>query len=816
MSLFAEVLLPLHLDKSFTYSLTDEQAQQLGPGMRVVVPFGKNKLYTAMVLGLHDQPPQLYEAKPLHAVLDIEPIVSPAQWRLWQWIASYYMCTVGEVMRAAAPGGLFMESETLICWNSEQTVLIEELPEQAQKVYQALQRQNILKISEVAAIIDRKHAMPLVNSMLDRGWIRLYESLEKGYTPKQIKYIRLATTYQSAEGLQQALELVQRSARQREVVLHYFQLQPTMGAVTAKLLQEKSGAGPAVLKALVDKGIMEWYYEVEDRVQAHGKGDGEGITLSAAQTEAYTAIHSAWETQDTVLLHGVTGSGKTAIYMRLIEEALATGRQVLFLVPEIVLTAQLTQHLSRQFGEKVAVYHSRYTAHERVEIWNRILQQKPNAQIVIGARSALLLPFADLGLLIVDEEHEAAYKQQDPAPRYHARDAAVVLAQMHGAKCILGSATPSLESAYNAHQKKYGFVYLKERFQNVAMPKFQLVDLKESYAKKRMKGHFTPELIQRIETTLAENKQVILFQNRRGFAPVLECHTCGHVPHCTYCDVSLTYHRHKGQLRCHYCGYSIAYPTRCHQCGSVDLSTKGFGTEQIEMELQALLPEVRILRLDQDTTRGKNSFQRYIEQFQSGEAEILVGTQMLSKGLDFPRVHLVGVLNADNLLFYPDFRAEERAFQLLTQVAGRGGRSQEQGRVVIQTYMPDNPVINQVMKYDYWAMYAAQLAERQAHGFPPFMKLIRITLKHRNPQLVEEAARWLANGLIQINGLQVLGPQEPAIARVRDEYLRNILLKYSPKASATTIKKAIQHLLDSFETIGAYRGVKRVVQVDVY
>lgn len=816
MSQFIEVLLPLHLDKSFTYSVSPEQAAVLGPGIRVVVPFGKNKLYTALALGVHHNAPELYQAKPIHEILDTRPIVSPEQWRLWQWISNYYMCTIGEVLRAAAPGGMFVESETLISWNTEKETLIEELPESAQLVYQALQRSSILKISEVAVLIDRKNAMPLINSMLEKQWIKLHESLEKGYVPKQVKYVRLSELYQGAQGLKQALEIANRSVRQKELLMHYFQLQAQYKEISSKQLQEVSGAGAAIVKALVDKGIFEFYYKDVDRVGAHGEAAGAAVELTAAQDQAYQSIVQHWDSHDTVLLHGVTGSGKTAIYIRLIEDVIATGKQVLFLVPEIVLTAQLTQRLSSYFGDKVAVYHSRYTAHERVEIWNRILNNQPNAQIVIGSRSALLLPFSDLALLIVDEEHEAAYKQQDPAPRYNARDGAVVLAQFHQAKILLGSATPSLESAYNAHQKKYGFVYLKERYQNVKMPKFQLVDLKEAYAKKRMKGHFTKDLIEAIERVLAEKKQVVLFQNRRGYAPVLECHTCGHVPQCTYCDVSLTYHRHKSQLRCHYCGYSIAYPKRCHKCGSLELSTKGFGTEQIELELKELLPDARVLRLDQDTTQGKNSFQRYIEQFHQGMADILVGTQMLSKGLDFPQVKLVGVLNADNLLYYPDFRAEERAFQLLTQVAGRGGRSDEQGEVMVQTYMPEHGVIQQVVAYDYWAMYSVQLAERKLHGYPPFVKLIRITLKHRNPQLVEDAGKWMSNGLRHIPSLQVLGPVEPAIARVRNEYLREILVKFSPQVSANNIKKAIHQLVDSFETIGAYRSVRVIIQVDVY
>ena len=540
------------------------------------------------------------------------------------------------------------------------------------------------------------------------------------------------------------------------------------------------------------------------------------MQLSVAQQQACDQIKERFIENEVCLLHGVTSCGKTEIYIKLIEEQLAIGKQVLYLLPEIALTTQLVGRLRTYFGDKVGVYHSKYSNNERVELWKQVLEQSPKAQIVIGARSALFLPFSNLSLIIVDEEHEQTFKQVDPAPRYHARDAAIVLANAHQAKVLLGSATPSIESYFNAQSNKYGLVEISERYGNVQLPEIELVDLKDSYFRKKMTGHFSTSLIEAITTTLSLGEQVILFQNRRGYSPIMECLTCGNVPQCQQCDVSLTYHKHKNQLRCHYCGYSMAKPTHCHSCSGIDLATKGFGTEQIEQELLAIFPNAKIGRMDQDTTRGKFGFEKIIDSFKNQEIEILVGTQMLAKGLDFNNVSLVGIMNADTMLYHPDFRAFERSFQMMTQVAGRSGRSEKRGKVVIQTYNPNHNTIQQVTNNDYIGMYKEQLYDRQIYKYPPYFRLVKLTLKHRDFDKLKEGAMWLYQVMSQNLALPVLGPEEPPISRIRNEYIRTILIKIPQNTSIGNTKKTIQKMLNSFEAVPQYRAIKVAINVDYY
>ena len=547
-----------------------------------------------------------------------------------------------------------------------------------------------------------------------------------------------------------------------------------------------------------------------------GKSTENQLKLSIAQQSAFEAIQENLIEKEVCLLHGVTSSGKTEIYTNLIEEYIAKGKQVLYLLPEIALTTQLVGRLRAYFGNKVAVFHSKYSNNERVEVWNQVLENSEKAQIVIGARSALFLPFQDLGFIIVDEEHEQTYKQVDPAPRYHARDAAIVLANLQKAKVLLGSATPSMETYYNAKSGKYGFVEIFERYGNVLMPEIELVDLKDKYFRKKMVGHFSDVLIEEITNVLALGEQVILFQNRRGYSPLLECVTCGHVPQCQQCDVSLTYHKHKNQLRCHYCGYSIAKPTNCHACSSVDLTTKGFGTEQIQQELSELFPSHKIGRMDQDTTRGKFGFEKIIDSFKNREIDILVGTQMLGKGLDFDNVTLVGIMNADNMLYHPDFRAFERSFQMMTQVSGRSGRSEKQGKVIIQTYSPLHNTIQQVTKNDYVGMYNEQLYERQIYKYPPYFKLVKLTLKHRDFDKLKQGSMWLYQVMQQNLPMPVLGPEEPPISRIRNEYIRTIMVKIPMNISVGNTKKTIQKMLNSFEAVPSYRSIRVILNVDFY
>ena len=817
MQFFVEVILPLSLAKTFTYRISEAEFNYIKKGMRVAVPFGKSKIYTALVIELHQNAPTLYEAKEIHQILDEKPLVTEIQIAHWQWIASYYMCAIGDVYRGAIPSALLLESETVISQKQDLFVDESQLSDDEFLIYQALQQQSSLKVQDIIAILNKKNIFPILQKLIDKNILVLQEEMLENYKPKLVRYVRLNAKFDSNEGLGELLETLKNATKQKEIVLSYFQLSATeKKPITVKKLIETANSTTAIVKALIDKEIFEEYYLQEDRVNFKGKSSENQLKLSVAQQTAFEAIQENLKQKEVCLLHGVTSSGKTEIYTKLIEEYIATGKQVMYLLPEIALTTQLVGRLRAHFGNKVAVFHSKYSNNERVEVWNQVLENSEKAQIVIGARSALFLPFQDLGFIIVDEEHEQTYKQVDPAPRYHARDAAIVLANLQKAKVLLGSATPSMETYYNAKSGKYGFVEIFERYGNVLMPEIELVDLKDKYFRKKMVGHFSDVLIEEITNALALGEQVILFQNRRGYSPLLECVTCGHVPQCQQCDVSLTYHKHKNQLRCHYCGYSIAKPTNCHACSSVELTTKGFGTEQIQQELSELFPSHKIGRMDQDTTRGKFGFEKIIDSFKNREIDILVGTQMLGKGLDFDNVTLVGIMNADNMLYHPDFRAFERSFQMMTQVSGRSGRSEKQGKVIIQTYSPLHNTIQQVTKNDYVGMYNEQLYERQIYKYPPYFKLVKLTLKHRDFDKLKQGSMWLYQVMQQNLPMPVLGPEEPPISRIRNEYIRTIMVKIPLNISIVNTKKTIQKMLNSFEAVPSYRSIRVILNVDFY
>ncbi len=814
MPYFVEVILPLALDKTFTYQISETEFQFIQPGMRIAVPFGKNKIFTALSIDTHENPPTLYEAKEIHQILDEVPIVNSFQIKHWQWIASYYMCSIGEVYKAALPSGFLLESETIISLRSNENINDTELSDDEFLVFEALQHQSSIKVNDVVSILNKKNIFPLLQKLLNKNIIQLQEEIHEQYKPKLVRYIKLHPNYNDHEALNVLLQTL-KAERQKELILGFFQLSATdKKPISAKQLLDFTKVDSSVLKKLVEKEIFEEYHLVQDRTDFSSDEAEKSITLSEIQQKAFDEIKQQFLSKEVCLLHGVTSSGKTEIYSQLIWEYLEAGKQVLFLLPEIALTTQLVARLRRFFGNKVAVFHSKYSNNERVEVWNQVLENSPKAQVVIGARSAMFLPFSDLGLVIVDEEHEPNFKQTDPAPRYHARDAVTVLAKFHHSKVLLGSATPSLETYYNVQNQKYGLVELFQRYNNAPLPEVVLVDLKDKYFRKQMKGHFSDTLIEEISASLSLGEQVILFQNRRGYAPLLECMTCGHVPQCPNCDVSLTYHKFKNQLRCHYCGHSIAKPTNCHQCSSVDLTTKGFGTEQIELELASLFPNKKIQRMDQDTTRGKFGYDKIIDKFQNREVDILVGTQMLAKGLDFDNVSLVGILNADNMLYFPDFRAFERSYQMMAQVSGRAGRSDKKGKVVIQTYNPNHNTIQQVTHNNYVGMFKEQIYERQIFNYPPYYRLIKITLKHKDFEKVKESAQWLYQVLSQNMKIPVLGPEEPMINRIRNEYLRTILIKLPENVSQAETKKTIQKILNSFDVIPQYRSVKRTVNVD--
>ncbi|MCL5245410.1 primosomal protein N' [Cellulophaga sp. 20_2_10] len=816
MQHFINVILPIPLEKLFTYSITKAEANFLKIGMRVAVPFGKSKIHTALVAEIHTTAPIVYEAKEIHQILDDDPIVTELQIKHWSWVASYYMCSIGEVFRSAVPGAFLLESETLILKNPESIVQEDALTDEEFLVFEALERQSMLKVQEIAAIIDKKNVLPILKRLLEKNVILTKEEVYQQYKPKLVRYVKLGEKYQSEDALGALLDSLSRAPKQSKVILSLFQLQGrNQKKITVKELEEKSESSASIIKTLIDKEILEEFFVRTDRVVFDAAKKPSLLKeLNEYQEKALQDIEASFAENKVTLLHGVTSSGKTEVYVKLIADCLAKGEQALYLLPEIALTTQLIARLQNYFGQQVAVFHSKYTVHERVEVWNNVLTNKSKAQIVIGARSSLFLPFSNLGLIIVDEEHESSFKQYDPAPRYHARDSAIVLANFSSCNILLGSATPSIESFYNVKQQKYGYAQINRRFGDVLMPEVELVDIKELTRKKRMKGHFSERLLQGITAAIEEGEQVILFQNRRGFAPIVECTTCGHSPQCPNCDVSLTYHQYKKQMRCHYCSYHMALQQSCLACGMATLNTKGFGTEQVEQELQQIMPKLRIGRMDLDTTRGKHAYEKIITSFEKHELDVLVGTQMLTKGLDFGNVSLVGIMNADNLLNFPDFRAHERSYQLLAQVSGRAGRAKKRGKVLIQTYNPYHQILQQVSANDYEGMYTDQINERREFKYPPLNRIIKITFKHRDYGKVEDASAWFAKSLRVSFADNVLGPEFPSVSRIRNQYLKNIVLKMKKDQPLGKTKAYIRKIEKSFDSIGQFKGVRVIYNVD--
>ena len=814
---FVEVILPLPLPKLYTYRINEDEAHFLQMGMRVAVSFGKSKVYTALVHKVHTNEPT-YETKDIEYILDETPIVTPEQITHWQWIADYYMCTLGEVIKSALPSAFLLESETII-EIAEKDLNSNLFSDDEFQVYEALHYKTALKGSEVSKIIPKKKTLKVIKSLVEKGAARISERIFEKYVPKLVKFIRLAKDYQSQEGLQKALELL-KGEKQKKLIMAYFNYinREVLPLKVEKLLEEAKVSN-AVLKSVVEKGILEIYYLQKDRVSF---ADSEVLakkTLNNIQNEALYQVQQQFQTKNTVLLQGVTASGKTEIYIELIDQYLKEGKQVLYLLPEIALTIHLINRLKKHFGKNLSVYHSKYNTNERIEVWNNVLNNCSKAQLVVGVRSSVYLPFKDLGLVVIDEEHDSSYRQFDPAPRLQARDSAIMLANLFKAKTLLGTATPSIESMHNVKVGKYGFVYLSKRYANFLPPIIELIDIKDKQHRKRMNGHFSDILIEEMTNTLSQGKQVLLFQNRRGYAPIVQCMHCGTVPQCPHCDVSLTFHHSSNQLRCHYCGYAIPMPKTCIACGSVDLKTKGFGTEQISKELEILFPQVAIDRMDQDTTNGKYGYEKILAKFEQQETQILVGTQMISKGLDFENIGLVGVMNADALIHSPDYRAYERSFQLLLQVSGRAGRSAQRGKVLIQTYNPQHPVIQQVLQNDFKGMYQNQIEERQSFSYPPFVQMIKITLKHTNFNRTNEGAEWFANALKEAfaskKGIEILGPEFPLISRIKNEYMKDVLVKVKPsELSIHHTKKQIKRIETSFQSISNFRAIRVSYLID--
>jgi len=807
---FADVILPLALPKNYTYAVPDHMVDSLKVGSRVAVQLGRQKKYAGVVKAIHELAPPDYKTKPLLDLLDKDPVVYPTQLSFWEWLASYYMCSEGEVLNAALPAHLKLSSETVLLFNEAYGDNFTDLSDDEYMIAEALHIRKELRIEEVQLILDKSEVYSVIKKLIEKKVLLVYEELKEVYKEKKENYVQLHARYEAEEELANLFNTLGKAPKQMELLLAYLHLVKTQGSVLQSELLKKSGASAAQLKGLVDKEIVWIEKRIVDRVPGGGKVDVQiDFTLSPAQDKALREIRTSFEQKPVTLLHGVTSSGKTQLYIKLIEECIASGKQVLYLLPEIALTTQIVRRLQKHFGNKIGIYHSRFSNNERVEIWHKV--KSGELRILLGARSSLLLPFRELGLIVLDEEHDPSYKQQDPAPRYHARDAAIYYAGLFRASVLLGSATPSLESYFNATQGKYGLVELNERFGGLEMPEIEIVDVKKMQAEKQMQENFSPQLIQAVHNTIAQGKQVILFQNRRGYAPFVMCTTCGWIPTCKNCDVSLTYHRYQDQLTCHYCGTRYPYVHTCAACGSQSIISKSFGTEKIENDLQELFPKARIARMDMDAVRNKDSHNKMIQLLENQEIDILVGTQMVVKGLDFENVSLVGILSADNLLGFPDFRVNERAFQLMEQVSGRAGRKHGKGKVLIQAYRTQHPILHYVTIHDYKAMYAAEIAERQNFGYPPFFRLLKLTLKHKDQKVVEQAAQVLGNWLRPHIGPHLVGPAAPLVGRVRNYYLQEMMIKL-PR-DVKMIAQTKQLLRETFIQLLAEKQFRSVIIV---
>ncbi len=812
-TLFVEVILPLAIAKNYTYRVPFEMNGAIMVGKRVVVQFGKSKLYTAVVASISKQAPEKYQAKYIIELLDNRPIVTGYQLRFWHWLAEYYMCNVGEVMNAALPSALKLASETRIMLNKGFEVDKAALHDKEYLIVEALDIQPELTVSDIAKLLGQKTVMPILKLLFEKNIIHISEEVSERYKPRTRTFITLNPIYHDQENLKELFNILEKRApKQADAVLAYIKLSRQQKTISKNELIEESGAGAASIKSLAEKEVFITEEKNVSRLYYDEEEASDSFELSEQQNDALKQVSNEFEQKDVVLLHGVTSSGKTQIYIRLIEEMINSGRQVLYLLPEIALTTHIIERLRMYFGANIGIYHSRFNDNERVEVWQKVLNNE--YKVVLGARSSVFLPYNDLGLIIVDEEHETSYKQFDPAPRYNARDAAIFLANMHGAKVLLGSATPSFESYYNARIHKYGLAELTERYGGVELPEVAVVSIAEETKNKTIQSHFTSVLMADIKQALVNKEQVILFQNRRGYAPVLMCKICAYTPKCINCDVSLTFHKSSGKLHCHYCGYKEDAPQICPACGSTHLDYKGFGTEKVEDELAILLPDARIARMDLDTTRSRNSLQNILNNLEEKKIDILVGTQMVAKGLDFADVTVIGIINADSLLKFPDYRANERSYQMLAQVSGRAGRRGKQGKVVIQTYDPGHRVIKQVIENDYNDLYFTEMEERRAFKYPPFYRIINFDVKHKDPDVVNYQATYLATELRKHFGDRVIGPEFPLVGRIRNYFIKTIMLKFEKDGiSINKAKAIIRDVITQFQTTKLSKG--SIVQPDV-
>lgn len=810
--LYAEIIIPLALPKNYTWSIPHHLQETAKPGVRAEVEL-KNKKYAGIIKQISSHKPDAFNPKSIINVLDTEPIVSQPQLDLWQWVASYYMCSEGEVMQAAVPSNLKLSGETIIAWNDERGEDFSDLDDQEYLVAEALSIKNELRMSEVQQLLDASHVYPVIKRLIDKQVCFVWEELKEKYKPKTETYIHLDAVYHKEENLAELLNNWSKAPRQMELLLAFIHLLKTEGEVTQASLLKKSNATAAQLKALLEKNILVAEKRTANRLRSLPRDIKIDFALSDVQQLAADDILNVFSQKQVCLLHGITGSGKTQVYIKLIELFIRQGRQVLYMLPEVALTAQMIRRLQKNFGGYIAIYHHKFNANERVEIWNKV--KSGETKVVLGARSSLFLPFKDLGLIIADEEHDPSYKQQDPAPRYHARDAAIYYATLFNAKVLLGSATPSIDSYYNTQTGKYGLVTLRERFGNVAMPAIEIIDVKQVASKDKSKYIITPQLKEEIAKSLGTHKQVILFQNRRGYSPYLICGVCGWIPQCQNCDVTLTYHKAKNKLMCHYCGTAYPIINTCAACGSHHFIQKNFGTERIDELITEEFPSAKTARMDYDSIKGKHDHDNLIKLFEQQKIDILTGTQMVVKGLDFEHVNLVGIMDADGILNFADFRVNERAFQLMEQVSGRAGRKDGIGKVILQVSNTQHPVLQFVQAHDYSALYSFEILNRQQFFYPPFSRLIQVTFKHKESFIAEEAAYYMVQGLKPNFEKAISGPAEPVVNRIRNQYLWELLVKL-PKDGATIqqCKRELQQQIIIIQSNKRYRAVNIIIDVD--
>lgn len=820
-TLFADVLLPVPMRQVFTYRVPYELNSHIGVGLRVLVPFGKSKLLTGIVTHVHSKVPEQYQAKYIDTILDEAPIITDKQLAFWDWISTYYMAPIGDVMNAALPANFKLASEAKFCLHPDAPTHLPELSARAEEILELLAIQDSMSGKEISERIGIKTIQPYLKKLIDLRLIASAEEIQERYVPKTQLFVLMNSMYQNEEVLGQFLnELEQKPRTEKQVafILQFIHLATSQGGLhqpVAKAELLKNGQSASALATLEKLGFFNLERLQIDRHKSVGEGKGAFKALSTKQQEALSSVELGHVNKSVCLLHGVTGSGKTEIYVQLIQSYLDLGKQVLFLIPEIALTTQLINRLKFYFGDLVGVYHSRFNQNERIEIWNHVLNNDPKQfRVIVGARSAVFLPFIDLGLIIVDEEHESSFKQYDPSPRYNARDAAIVLAKLHHAKVLLGSATPSIESYLNAKQGKYHLVELNERYKGLQLPEMYCADLKREKRLKNMQSHFSSLLLDQMKQALEKKEQIILFQNRRGYTPVWSCEVCAWTPRCAHCDVSLTYHKQSNRLKCHYCSFTTPPVGSCTNCGSNRLRMIGFGTEKIEDELQLIFPKAVFKRMDLDSTRSKNAYEEIINDFTKRRVDVLIGTQMVTKGLDFDHVSLVGILDADMLLNRPDFRAYERAFQLMSQVAGRAGRKEKQGKVVIQSAQAEHWVLERVMAHDYTGFYEVEIEERERFFYPPYYKIIQLTLKHPKEEIVNAGAQFLADHLRTVFKERVLGPEFPIIKRIQNKFLKEIKLKIERDAPDKKVKARILHDIDTFYQNVDFKGIQISIDVD--